>query len=178
LSNTYFFYEKGSHGVCVEPDPDLFAELKRVRPRDTCLNVGVGTTTEDKAEFFRMSTPTLNTFSRAEAERYASYGRQKIEEVIGVPLLPINIIIKDYFDTGPNLVSLDTEGYDTEILRTFDFSAFRPEVFCIETLTYAEDNSQEKVVPIIELMIANKYFPYADTYINTIFVDEKAWGSC
>ena len=175
LSNTYFFYMKGSQGVCVEPDPDLFAELKRIRPRDTCLNVGVGTAPKDKAEFFRMSTPTLNTFSRVAAERYESYGNQKIAEVVELPLLPINTILTDYFDACPNLVSLDIEGYDLEILGTFDFSIFRPEVFCLETLTYTEDNSAEKIMPIIELMTANGYFTYADTYINTIFIDERSW---
>src|SRR6516164_4970812 len=36
LSNTYMFYEMGYHGVCIEPDPDLCAELKKIRQRDIC----------------------------------------------------------------------------------------------------------------------------------------------
>ena len=62
-----------------------------------------------------------------------------------------------------------------QILKSFDFSHYRPEVFCIETLTYAENHSERKVTEILEFMKSNDYFNYADTYINTIFVDNKIW---
>jgi len=37
LSNTAHFYESGFRGVCIEPDPALFTEIKKVRSQDTCL---------------------------------------------------------------------------------------------------------------------------------------------
>ncbi len=135
LSNTYFFYQKGCRGVCVEPDPVLFHEIKKSRGRDVCLNIGVGVDQEAEANFYITSSKTLNTFSREEAERYVSYGSQKIERVMRIPLAPINTIIEKYFDVCPNLISLDVEGLDLKILETFDFENYRPEVFCIETLT-------------------------------------------
>src|SRR5487761_2603734 len=85
LSNTYLFYESGGQGVCVEPDPSLFATFPKKRPRDTHLNCGVGIT-PGEAEFFVMSTRTLNTFSKAEAERYQSYGNQRITETVMLEL--------------------------------------------------------------------------------------------
>src|SRR5690242_18514402 len=42
FSNTYYFYQKGCRGVCVEPDPNLAEAFRRRRPKDTCLNAGVG----------------------------------------------------------------------------------------------------------------------------------------
>jgi FkbM family methyltransferase len=178
LSNTYLFYERGCRGVCIEPDPLLIAEIQRVRRRDTCLNIGVGVTDArvSEADFFIMTSRTLNTFSRAEAERYQSYGNHKIEKVIQIPLVPINSVIKEHFDNAhPNFVSLDVEGLDLAVLETFDFQGIRPEVFCIETITFTEDNTEEKVSGILDLMNAQGYMPWADTYINTIFVDRKAW---
>jgi FkbM family methyltransferase len=177
LSNTYLFYQNGSQGVCVEPDPQLFAEIKRVRPRDICLNAGAGVALKTEAEFYRMTTPTLNTFSKEEAERYQAFGNQRIEEVLRIPLLPVNTIIEENFTSPPNFVSLDVEGLDFDILRAFDFSRFRPQVFCVETLTYTENKTEEKLSNIIELMTSNNYFTYADTYINTIFVDSHSWLS-
>lgn len=76
LSNTYLFYKNGGHGVCVEPDPSLFVQFKKMRPKDINLNCGVGAS-NGVADFFIMSTSTLNTFSRLEAERYESYGKTK-----------------------------------------------------------------------------------------------------
>lgn len=176
LSNTYFFYAAGGEGVCVEPDPSLFAKFPRKRPRDTHLNCGVGIESGE-ADFFVMSTNTLNTFSREEAERYQSYGNQKILKVLKMKLITVNEIIGKHFDRCPNLVSLDVEGMDYAILKSFDFEKHRPEVFCLETLSYTEDKSERKLTEIIDLMHAHGYLTYADTYINSIFVDASAWSN-
>lgn len=176
LSNTYLFYRRGGSGVCVEPDPDLFSEFPKKRPRDRHLNCGVGTQSGE-ADFFVMSTSTLNTFSRAEAERYQASGQQRIKKTIRIALETVNDIIRKNFDTTPNLVSLDVEGFDYAILQSFDFKACRPAVFCLETLSFTDDKSERKLTEIIELMHANGYMTYADTYINTIFVDAAAWNA-
>lgn len=175
INNTYLFYRQGHRGVCVEADPTLFAEFQRVRGQDICLNVGVGVS-EGEADFFIMTSKSLNTFSQKEAERYQSDCQQTIEKVIRMPLVSINMLAEKYFKPHPNLVSLDIEGLDFEVLRTFDFERFRPEVFCVETLTYTTDKSERKLTEIIDLMHSRGYFSYADTYINTIFVDRNSWA--
>jgi FkbM family methyltransferase len=174
LSNTYLFYRSGGQGVCVEPDPGLFRQLVAKRPRDIHLNCGVGAS-GGEADFYRMTSSTLSTFSRAEVERYQAKGKQRVEKVIRIELKPIDDIIAQNFNVGPNLVSLDVEGLEYEVLQSFDFRRYRPQVFCLETLTYAEDKSERKLTEIIELMRSRGYFPYADTYINTIFVENGAW---
>lgn len=176
LSNTYLFHENGGNGVCVEPDPSLFEAFGKKRPRDTHLNCGVGIV-PGEADFFVMSTSTLNTFSKEEAERYQSYGQQRIMKTIRIRLESINEIIRQNFKETPNLVSLDVEGLDYLILRDFDFNKYRPTVFCLETLSYTEDKSERKLTEIIEWMHAKDYLTYADTYINTIFVDTKVWNN-
>jgi FkbM family methyltransferase len=175
LSNTYHFYKKGSTGVCVEPDKTLCREIHNKRRRDVCLNAGVGFTRVSHAPFYIMSEKTLSTFSREDAERYEKCGHYSIKEVTKVNLLPINTIISQYCKASPNLVSLDVEGVDYEIVNSMDLDKYRPEVFCIETLTFAQDKSEKKVMDIITFMHEKDYFVYADTYINTIFVDNEAW---
>jgi len=175
LSNTYFFYQKGSNGVCIEPDPFLFKTIKKSRKRDVCLNCGVGTGSEKLSDFYRMSEKTLNTFSKEDAERYESYGNHKIEEIVQIPLISTDDIIEKHCTDPPNLVSLDVEGFDFEILKSFNFEKYRPNVFCIETLTYVQDNTEQKIHRTIDFMQQNNYFVYADTYINTIFVDKISW---
>ena len=70
LSNTYLLYLKGSRGVCIEPDPKLFAQLKAKRKRDVCLNVGIGFDGSRSGDFYIMSSDSLSTFSKEEAERF------------------------------------------------------------------------------------------------------------
>lgn len=174
LSNTYFFYERGANGVCVEPDAALAQAFAKARPRDRCLNIGIGPQ-DGVADFFHMTTSTLNTFSREQAERYRSYGNQRIERVARVPIRNINAVIGENFDGAPELVSLDVEGLDLAVLQSLDFSRYRPLVFCVETLSYTENQTERKLDEIISWMKRQGYMLYADTYINSIFVDGGVW---
>lgn len=175
LNNTYYFYLRGSRGVCVEPDPSVFKQLKHWRTKDVCLNVGVGVDNQKEADFYIMSTNLLNTFSKDTAQEYQRYGTYKIKKIIKIPLLKINDIVKQYLSDSVNLISIDIEGLELEVLQTFDF-VIRPEVFCIETLSYSENKLEQKNREVIDYMIDNGYFVYADTYINTVFVDKKSWN--
>lgn len=168
FSNTFYFYRKGSRGVCVEPDPTLIKPFQRQRSRDVLLNVGVGTGETEKADFYVMTSKTLSTFSAEEARRCHENTEYKIERVIELPLLSINEIIIRNFNDRPDFISLDIEGYDLAMMRTFDFTRFRPELFCIETIEFTTGKKNDD---LIKLMQQSGYSIYADTRINTIFVD-------
>jgi FkbM family methyltransferase len=177
MSNTFLLYKQRSYGVCVEPDPVLFGRIKRQRPRDICLNAGVGVSVEDKADFYVMTNKALNTFSKQDAERYQSYGHQRIEKIIQIPLLPVNQIISQHFASTPQFISIDVEGLELTILKSLDFDRFRPIVLCVETLTYTEDRTERKLTEVIDFVCSQGYFIYADTYINSIFVDIAMWNN-
>jgi FkbM family methyltransferase len=174
LSNTHYLYLRGQRGVCVEPDASLLAAFRRERGGDTLLNIGIAAE-EGEADFFVLTTPTLNTFSREEAERFASYGRQRIERVEKIRIRNINSVIREHFGVAPDLLSLDVEGLDLAILKSLDFAAFGPDVCCVETLSYTEDRSERKLTEIIDFMLSKDYFVYADTFVNSIFVRRTAW---
>ena len=175
LSNTYYFYRQGGSGVCIEPNPALIKAFKRVRPNDVCLNSGIGEI-QGTAQLFVMTTPTLSTFSREEAERYASYGTEQIESTLKIPMRNINDVIEHECKGAPDLISIDVEGYELSIVKSLDFDRWRPKVFCVETLTYEETGKGQKLTGIIEFLQSKRYFLYADTYINSIMVDSDIWG--
>ncbi len=174
LSNTYLFYKRGGRGVCVEPDPFLAKRIQRRRRRDVCLAVGVSGGAEDAADFYVMAIKDLNTFSQSQAELLEKEGI-KIEEVLSVPLQPINNILARHFPQAPDLLSLDVEGLDEIVLSTLDFKAFRPKVICVETLVHGGEKADRKDDHIVGMLEAHGYFMFADTRVNTIFVDSYAW---
>jgi FkbM family methyltransferase len=175
MNNTYLLYKKGFRGVCVEPDPVLFHKFARKRRMDVCINAGVGLASQVPAEFYVMSVPSLSTFSRGDAEQHQERGVAAIERIEKIPILDVNEIIRAHFSPGPDYVSIDVEGHEMDILRTFDFVSFRPSVFCVETLTFSIDNTERKAVEVNAFMEPLGYFSYADTYINTVFVDKAKW---
>lgn len=177
LSNTYYFYLKGSHGVLVEPDPSLFRKLRATRGRDICLNQAVSISGKaERKPFYLMRSSTLNTLSKSEAERCAALGHPMVG-VIEVDAIPINDIIKTHFSDVPlHFLSVDVEGVDFDIIKSLDLSRYRPVVLCVETITFDTDRKrQRKRTEIAEYLHGQDYLTYADTYINTIFVDRKLW---
>ena len=84
-----------------------------------------------------MSNWQWNTFNKDHAEQCVleTGGKVKIERVVKMPLVPINRIMTEHFPRGgPDFVSIDIESLDLAVLRTMDFSRFRPKVICTETL--------------------------------------------
>ncbi len=175
LSNTYLFYKEGGRGVLIEPDPYLFKRLAK-RKKDIRLNVGISTNDEETLmDFFVMTSKTLNTFSREEAEKVEKETSSRIEKIIRLPMIGINTMLRKYFADGLDLLSIDVEGLDLPIIRAIDFSIVRPAVICVETITYSEKRDGRKIPEINDCMLANGYFVYGETFINTIFVDKQKW---
>jgi FkbM family methyltransferase len=175
INNTYLFYRNGGSGVCVEPNPEMCRRIRKKRPRDKCINVGIGAEDGAEADFYTMSSHTLSTFSKEEAEGINAAGVFKIESVSKVPLKTINSIIKENFLTPPDLVSIDVEGWNEEIVYSLDFESPRPFCFCVETLTFSHSFNGRKLTGIIDHFEKNNYSVFADTHINTIFVDNDAY---
>lgn len=172
-NNTYLFYEKGFKGVLVEADKTIIPLIKKIRPRDKTLNLGVSFNDEKEADFYIFNAKALNTFSKDDAEHRQRVGDHKILDIVKVPLETINEIIFKNFDTYPDLISIDIEGLDLDVLNTLDFDKYPVPVICAETCTYSENHIKFKNNSIKDLMHTKGYFVYADTYINTIFVNEN-----
>lgn len=173
-NNTFLFYQAGCRGVCVEADSSLIANIKKVRPKDKIINAGVSVSQDKEADFYIFDIPAINTFDKKEAEYRSSFGNYKIVKVVKVQLIAINDLIRNYFDRYPDLLSVDIEGLDLLVLKSLDFDSFPIPVICVETCTYSENHIRPKDPLIAEFMLTKGYEIYADTYINTIFVN-KNW---
>jgi FkbM family methyltransferase len=172
FNNTFKLYENGHTGICVEPDPTVVKLIEKKRSRDLCLNVGLAGQTFGDIPFFVMNNSVMNTFSEVEAKSMESNGIFQIEEVIRIPVIGISDFMTQYFsDSVPTFVNIDVEGLDLEIISNFPFDRYRPSCFCIETVDFTLNASAKKREYIFEVMELNNYKVFADTYINTIFVD-------
>jgi len=170
-NNTYLFYTRGSHGVLVEPNPDFTELLKKTRPRDVVLDVGIGAFGEEKeVDYYVMweGDGQLNTFSPEAAKEH------HVRKVIKRKLVDVNKVLEQYFPDagngpGPDLFSVDTEGFDLTILKSLDFARFRPRVICAETVADGGEMEHE----IIDLMKSKNYDVRGGTWVNTVFVDRE-----
>src|SRR6266700_3989274 len=83
ISNTYYFYLRGSRGVCIEPNPRLFEKIRKVRPYDNVLNIGIGLDEKAEADFYLFPEHAhgLSTFSKKEAEHWGQTGMKRIGKI-------------------------------------------------------------------------------------------------
>src|ERR1051326_2303742 len=153
-NNTYMFYQRGARGVLVEADESIVPHIKQVRPGDKLLNIGVGLNNEKEADFYIFDINGLNTFNKEEAEYRQKNGTSKLVKVTKVQLKTINEIIRENFDTWPDLLSIDIEGLDLSVLKTLDFERYPIPVICAETCTYSENHIKPKDASIAEFVIS------------------------
>jgi FkbM family methyltransferase len=173
-NNTYKFYCEGATGVCVEADSTLIHQIKKIRPKDKIIHAGVSTEDSKEANFYVFNEPSLNTFDKVEAEYRACHGKYKIVRVEKVSLININELINSHFDTYPDFISIDIEGLDLEVLKSLNYKKYPIPVICVETCKYSENHIRPKNFVIADFLQSKGYEIYADTYINTIFVN-KEW---
>ena len=177
-NNTYFFYSKGCKGVCIEPDTEMYHVIKKTRPNDTVLNIGIGLNDSPSATFYHFpgAVNGWSTFSEEEAKIREDESGIKAEKKT-IPLKNINNIIEQHFNGGhPNFISLDVEGLDFEILKSLDFNKYKPEVICVETISFSTLNQEVKLQDTIDFMHTKGYFTYGDTHVNTLFCREDLFN--
>lgn len=176
-SNTALFYLNGSRGINIEPDPSSFAAFPVERPDDISLNVGVADVSSE-LDFYMMDAPTLNTFSKEIADTYVRESDHRIISIRKIKVLPIRSILDEYCQGRfPELLSLDAEGVDELVLKSFDGVKDLPVVICVETISYSKTGEGIKNIELVEYLESRGYMVYADTYINTILVRKDRWLS-
>lgn len=117
-----------------------------------------------------MNYHTLSTFNYEQVKEMEMNKWAYLEKTINIELLNIMDVINNFCKRVPNIISLDAEGYDLEILQTIDFDKIRPEIFIIETIKLGKLEKEEKCINYLK---TKGYMAVADTFINTIFLDEE-----
>jgi len=142
-SVTKHFYEKGWHGINVEPVPIYFTKHQQSRMRDINLNIALldkpGTIT-----LYAIPGTGLSTFDANHAEDHKARGFQVEERQVEVRTL--EAICDEYVkDTPIDFLKVDTEGTELQVLQGGNWTRFRPRVLVIEstlplsqTLSYGE----------------------------------------
>lgn len=173
-SNTFLFYSKGAHGVCVEPIPKLADALVSERPRDTVLRNAVSSQ-RGSVEFYEVEPSTLSTFDRRALDQALSTPGAKLINTLQVETITLNDMFESY--GNPDLVSIDVEGGDLDLLKGWDLSRHRPAIVCVEDLEYSCTRGLKRSLGVTDHLTSCGYMRFADTFINSILVDAKLWLS-
>ena len=153
LSVTRIFYERGWHGINMEPNPAYFEKLRKSRPHDINLMVGVSRAA-GQSTFYNIEGSGLSTFDPAIAERHQAAGWQVAEQT--VETVTLAEVCRRHRREGPiHFLKIDVEGSEHDVLAGADFTAFRPWIVVVEAvLPLSQEASHAEWEP---LLISNGY---------------------
>lgn len=132
FSNTCYFYERGWRGICIDPVPGGTYRFARHRPRDIFLDVGIAKN-EGEMTYYIYDEPALNTFSRAIVEKSS----HKVLRTQKIKTLPLSRVLDEWLPRGQviDFLSVDTEGFETDVLSSNDWNRYRPRVVVVEEMS-------------------------------------------
>lgn len=148
FSNTYHFYRLGWSGLNIDAQPGSMRAFNRIRPRDINVEIGIS----DKRgtlDFHIFNEPALNSFNgKLSAMRNQDADRYKIVETRPVMTRPLREVMEQYWPAGRmiDFMSIDTEGLDIEVVRSNDWSRFRPAFLVVEMLNTSLHGVSEHMI--------------------------------
>lgn len=144
-SNTYFLYRHGWRGITIEPRLNSSWSFRIARPRDIHLCELIG---DDGSEV------------HFEDKGYSSVNKIR-DEGNSRRCKSLAAIIEEHLPLGQSFdfLSIDCEGHDLAVLKSNDFSRFRPELICIEDHDWGSFGKYE--TDIGKFLESQGYCPYA-----------------
>jgi len=129
---SFWFYERGWSGIVVEPQADLAALYKQLRPRDRVVRALVGRASGE-TDFYRVDR--LHGFSttvREHAEKAKQFGVGY--QTFRMPVVTLAELCATHGLDAIDFLKVDVEGGEADVLLGNDWARFRPKAIVIEAV--------------------------------------------
>ena len=171
-SVTKLFYERGWHGINIEPMKNLYIELARARPRDVNLNLAAWYENGSAPFFTIEGSDAYSTLEPGMVQVHKEAGRGSEEHRIETRTL--NDILAKH-NPGPDIhfLKVDVEGGELQVLLGLDLAVWRPWIIL------AESHGPDPLVNYYQPMenhftAANYRFAYVDG-LNRFYIAGEHW---
>jgi FkbM family methyltransferase len=144
-SNTYFFYLRNWKGICVDPNPELVKKYKKIRPKDSFVNIAIGDS-KDKIDYYLLDDEysSMNSFDLEFIKKHKI--EDQIKEILKIPTISIEALLDKELSLGDRLdfFDIDVEGHDLKVLKTNNWQKYRPKIVVVESdMSIVQDLNSE-----------------------------------
>lgn len=170
FSNTYMFYRRGWSGINIDAMPGSMRLFEKWRRRDINIEIGIGQKSE-KLDYYIFNEPALNGFSvKLSEERNLEENNYFVKEILKIDVKPLSEILDQHLQNSTiEFLSVDVEGLDLAVLKSNDWSRYRPKFVLVEILKSSLHNLDQD--PVFLFMKEQGYAVYAKQ-VNTVFFED------
>ena len=147
-SNTYLLFNKGWAGLNIDLNQTSIDLYNILRPKDINICAAISSKEEEKELFFDHNFSPLNTLSKTFFDY--SLGDAFLElknEKISIKRIKTQTFEKivSRLKTIPkiNFLNVDCEGYDFQVLESFNLDFYKPELICVETHDIKNEKTED-----------------------------------
>jgi len=175
-SNTHLLYTRGWHGINIEPNPEAIKLFQRARPDDANVCSGIAEQ-PGHMKFWLFSDPLVSTFSEQDAKKWMEMraGETWIT-LLGtqqVPVTTLRAVLEQHLpkDVPVDVLSVDTEGFDFQVLRSNDWERCKPRVIVVEV-----DHAKSDAAEMTQYLTQKRYRPLIKMGPSQIFMSDSMAG--
>lgn len=168
-SNTFYFYLRGSKGICVDAFEKNIKLHRLLRPRDKSFDLILGND-EKLIDYYVFNQSELNTISKERVNELEEYNISPLYSEKKQQLMTNDFFSKKVEEDIKriNLFSIDIEGAELDVVRSINWENFKPEIICIEIITKNLDDLYDNEV--FKILIQNNYTFYSKLINSVIFI--------
>jgi FkbM family methyltransferase len=126
---TKAFYDRGWHGINIEPVEELLRRFVDERPRDINLGVALGKE-PGKLTLYEIPGTGLSTSEQEIAKKHAEQGFEVRTRV--VPCTTLDDVLREHRLDEVHFLKVDVEGAERAVLEGAAFDAVRPWIVVVE----------------------------------------------
>jgi hypothetical protein len=136
-SNTYYFYKKGCTGITVEPIKFHYFLHSMFRKNDIQVNKLISNN-NTKTKFYEFNPTQYSTISESQYLKLYSLGMRE-RKSYHLESISINKILQ-HFTNSNYFMSIDVEGFDSEIIKSINWSEIiKPTIIIFEIIKKEKD---------------------------------------
>ena len=142
-SNSFPYVARGWHSLLIEPHPFAFESLRARharRPHATCLNCACGAAQGRLPLWTAGDKTTLATLDPDHHPHFT--GKERQSHVVEIRRLG-ELLVEHKWQGQLGILSIDTEGWDLEVLKGLDLGKWRPRLIITEDSRRGDQQEKE-----------------------------------
>jgi hypothetical protein len=154
-NNTYLLSKKGWSGINIDLDEENIDLFNIYRKKDENINIALSNDGKEVDLYFYHSKSAINTISK----KVANYQKARVSAIKKIKSKTLNELldISKFKNIKIDFLSIDIEGSELLVLKTFDFKKYSPKVIVVEYLDLSLPKLEIKNLKIEKVINSELY---------------------